>query len=172
MEGESEKMTSVVQTRLHTSSVAVGFFVGLLIQVSPMGIGRIFASCLGSHFSGNISTKQVFLVSFLWSFATSIITLAILLQIRNVLGSIARVAPSNELTRHIAHRVIVGALIGICTTWGVMDVVLGTSSHVVHALTTLAVALSWCQLMMFFLQDKEATQADGHRINDVTAVHV
>ena len=44
----------------------------------------------------------------------------------------------------------VGALIGVCMSWTVTDIVLGMKAHIVHSLVTLAVALIWCRVVMAF----------------------
>ena len=76
--------------------------------------------------------------------------IVVLAFLRNLVSASYRGEDFDELILHMECRFVVGALIGLCSAWAATDAMLGMSTQIFYSFGTLAVALSWCRIMMWF----------------------
>jgi F0F1-type ATP synthase assembly protein I len=48
----------------------------------------------------------------------------------------------------VEHRFVAGAMIGVCLSWAITDVLLGLKKEVIYSVLTLVIALVWCQFVL------------------------
>lgn len=140
-------------------SCIIGLIIGCFIQFSSLGANFLMTTMYGNNV---FFMKEFIVVSLIWCFVTSIMGVCVLLFLRSlVVTSFYATTTVNEafkskedfvagLIQKMEYFFAVGALIGVCMSWTVTDIVLGMKAHIVHSLVTLAVALIWCRVVMAF----------------------
>ena len=140
-------------------SCVIGLIIGCFIQFSSLGANFLMTTMYGNNV---FFMKEFVVVSLIWCFVTSIMGVCVLLFLRSlVVTSFYATTAVNEafkskedfvagLIQQMEYFFAVGALIGVCMSWTVTDIVLGMKAHIVHSLVTLAIALAWCRLVMTF----------------------
>ena len=131
------------------------------------------------------SKTEIVLLSLLWSAFTSFMAILTLSFLRSVITIVFRAsippeqrganmdAVLEEVVLHLECRFVIGALVGVCSAWTVMDVFLGMHIQVIFSLVTLVISLLWCKLMMyFFTKDEKSLIKGADKKNDEAVMTV
>lgn len=147
-------------------SCIIGLIIGCFIQFSSLGANFLMTTMYGNDV---FFMKEFVVVSLIWCFVTSIMGVCVLLFLRSlVVTSFYATTTVNEsfkskedfvagLIQQMEYFFAVGALIGVCMSWTVTDIVLGMKAHIMHSLVTLIVALVWCRIVMTFCGTQTST---------------
>jgi hypothetical protein len=149
LQKQTRTMGQQVFTRFKATSLILGLLVGFFIQFSTLGANYLIISLWGADVM-TTSQRDIVLFSLLWSFFTSTMAIVILAFLRNLVSASYDGEDFDDMVLHMECRFIVGALVGVCSAWAATDVMLGMSAQIVYSFATLAVALAWCRIMMWF----------------------
>jgi hypothetical protein len=142
-----------------THSLIIGLLIGFFVQFSTLGANFLVIALWEDNILARSKTEVV-LLSLLWSGFTSFMAILTLGFLRSVITIVFRAtippeqrgpnmdAILEEVVLHLECRFVIGALVGVCSAWTVMDVFLGMNFQVLFSLATLALSLLWCKVMM------------------------
>lgn len=165
----------------HTSTLILGFMVGVIIQLSTMGANFLIMTVYGDDAIS--STKDIIIFSLIWSTVTSTMAFFILGFIRNLLKAGYRNMTSangdeeagiseelDDIILNVECRFVVGAMMGVCLSWTVTDIFLGLNVQVMYSLITLTIALFWCHMMLRCFSSGKTTTYLTKSIDDIQVV--
>ena len=149
--------------RFYSITMVLGLMVGVVIQISTMGANFLVMSYYGDRSDNDAvySTRNV--ISFCWSTFTSTIAFIMLGFIRGLLEvGYQRIRSHDgdeesddenddenaDSLLQVEHRFVAGAMVGVCFSWAITDIVLGLNVQVLYSIITLALALIWCQIVL------------------------
>jgi hypothetical protein len=158
-----------VFARFKTSSLVLGLMVGFFIQFSTLGANYLALSFMGESIL-SITQRDLILFSLFWSLLTSTMAILVLAFLRNLVFATYVGEDIEDIILHMECRYVIGALIGVCSAWAATDVALGMSGQVVYSVITLAVALSWCRVMMWFFATPVQTRRTIENSNEIMVV--
>lgn len=146
-------------------SLLLGLLVGFFIYLSTLGAEFVAVMLWGR----DILTKtnnELILFSLGWNLITTFIALLILTTLRRMIMAVTYPALNErrvdaeavvaELLSYLEGRFAVGALVGICLSWNVTNMVLGMRPQIIQSCVILAVACMWCRLTLVLLGQPES----------------
>eukprot|EP00797_Seminavis_robusta_P036646 Sro942_g222730.2 (184) ;mRNA; r:37469-38020 len=149
-------------------SLTLGLLVGAFIYLSTLGAEFVAVMVFGKEILDK-SNNELVLFSLGWNLVTTCIALVVLATLRRLVATVftATVSESrsqdnidnlsSELLAYVEGRFAVGALVGICISWNLTNMVLGMRPQVIQSCIILAVACLWCRLTIILLaQPSEA----------------
>ena len=153
-------------------SVLLGVTVGLLIYMGTLGaefvaiMVRLGQAPTDDWVHPTTEQQQyVWMISLLWNTSTTFIAMVMMKSLRRLVSSVFRAdwvsvhndddqknAKDDETKDHILtelllameRRFAMGALLGICASWNVTNVILGVAPQVVRSVVILSLACLWC----------------------------
>lgn len=164
---DSDKSTQTQEDRLYmpalrsfkNCSLVLGLLVGFFIYLSTLGAEFVGVMLWGREIL-NKSNRELIAFSLLWNFITTMVAIVILSSMRQLV-SIVFVSLAGarhniedvlcELLSYMEGRFAVGALVGICLSWNVTNVVLGMKPQIIQSVIILAVACLWCRVTLVLL---------------------
>ncbi|CAB9524444.1 expressed unknown protein [Seminavis robusta] len=148
--------------RFKVCSILLGFLVGVFIYLSTLGAEFIAVMLWGKEILAKTNSELVFF-SLSWNLATTIIALVILSTLRRLVASVflsvvgrSRTSENAEdvlaeLLSYLEGRFAVGALVGICISWNITNIVLGMRPQLMQSCIIMAVACLWCRVTLTLL---------------------
>lgn len=158
-EGGPEEINMPLFGAFKAHSLIIGLLIGFFVQFSTLGANFLVIALWEKDVLARSRTELI-LVSLLWSAFTSFMAILTLGFLRSVITIVFRAtvppeqrgplmdAVLEEVILHLECRFVIGALVGVCSAWTVMDVFLGMKIQVIFSLITLALSLLWCKVMM------------------------
>ena len=150
---DDEQTTQEQHTSFKMSSLFLGLLVGLFIQFSTLGANYLVIAVWGEDVL-NASSKDIIAIGAIWSLFTSSIAIVILAFLRNVILASHRCDDMDNVLLHVECYFVVGALVGVCSSWAFTDYMLGMPRQIVYSVVTLALSLLWCRFMMWMFTPK------------------
>lgn len=161
-----------------THSLVIGLLIGFFVQFSTLGANFLVIALWENDIMARSKTELI-LLSLVWSAFTSFMAILTLGFLRSVVTIVfqASIPPERrgaadavleEVILHLECRFVVGALIGVCAAWTVMDLFLGMNVQIICSLATLFVSLVWCKVMMqcFAKDEKSRIEAKEKKRDD------
>lgn len=154
-------------------SVILGLLVGCFIQLSSLGANYLLAEL---YHDDKPNAQTIIRYSLFWSVLTSVMGVAVLFLIRELVLAAYRANKSTRnlsIVLHLECYFAIGTLTGVCLAWTCTDVLLGFRAHFVHSLGTLFAALVWCKCITGFFAPEDASQSDDTAaplMQEVTAI--
>ena len=147
-------------------SLVLGLLVGFFIYLSTLGAEFVGVMLWGREILHK-SNHELILFSLLWNFITTMIAIVILSSMRRLVSVVFMAASCgqrsvenaedvlSELLSYMEGRFAVGALVGICVSWNVTNLVLGMKPQIIQSCVILAVACLWCRVTLVLLGTPE-----------------
>jgi hypothetical protein len=146
------KLRNHLLNSIKIKSFVIGILLGLLMQFSTLGANFLASTCKvtgttvkGGHHYESMMFPHVSEWNFLWSAFTSGLGLAVMLLLRVIVAGID--SKQNPVLIYMEGFVSVGALVGICVAWIMVDYVLKVNGHLVLSLVTLGGSLVWYKVL-------------------------
>ncbi|CAB9519190.1 expressed unknown protein [Seminavis robusta] len=159
-----ERLYMPALSSFKTCSLVLGLLVGFFIYLSTLGAEFVGVMLWGREIL-NKSNHELILFSLMWNFITTMIAIVILSSMRRLVTIVFMASVSKErqnaedvlceLLSYMEGRFAVGALVGICTSWNVTNVVLGMRPQIIQSCVILAVACLWCRVTLVLLGSPE-----------------
>ena len=168
------------------SFLLLGMLVGFVIQLGTLGANYVLIALWGTNILSKSKT-DIAVASMLLSLFASGMAALILYLLQQIVdlsfrvgrqASAATTATSHSddvleaMVANMDCRFVVGALVGVCIAWTLMDALFVCSSvaHILNSLIALAVELVWCRAMMLFMNAGSSSQNiqehEGENIDD------
>jgi len=169
-----DKGTQTPEQRLHmpalgsfkNCSLMLGLLVGFFIYLSTLGAEFVGVMLWGREIL-NKSNHELIAFSLMWNFITTMIAIVILSSMRRLVSIVFTASvPStrtnsedvlSEILSYMEGRFAVGALVGICISWNMTNLVLGMRPQIIQSCVILAVACLWCRVTLVLLGSPEQT---------------
>lgn len=158
-----QQPSSYYINRLTSSTLRLGLVLGVLLAMSESGASYIIGFIWGEVALTSWIT-DLYVITFLWVVFASFFAVIVGL-IRSLLEASYESGRINfkeshfsfdfsesldDLTFRLECRLVVGVVIGLCTTWIIVDVAAGRQSQIVWSTGTLLAAVFWLQVMLLF----------------------
>jgi len=131
-------------------SMALGATVGVFMQLSTLGVNFLVLSATKTS-----PKADIFALPLAYSFLTLTFALALLAIVRQILSAVLSGRQHDNVVHNILVqlecRFIMGALLGVCSSWIVTDVALGMQRQITFAACIFIAALAFS----YFLKDSE-----------------
>jgi hypothetical protein len=134
---------------LQASSGGLGFVVGILMQLSSLGISSVVKSFVNRDFMQKIEI----LLPFSYSFIAMVLVLTVLSLLRNLVSTTYRYSNKSQpqdddilkgMLQQMESRFVKGALCGLTSAWIATDLILRIHLQVTIAMAVLVLALLCC----------------------------
>jgi hypothetical protein len=166
---EEERLYMPELSRFNSCSLILGLLVGFFIYLSTLGAEFVGVMLWGREIL-NKSNQELILFSLAWNFITTCIAIVILSSMRRLVTIVFSATISttgrssdnveeilSELLSYMEGRFAVGALVGICFSWNVTNLVLGMKPQIIQSCVILVVACLWCRVTLVLLGSPERT---------------
>jgi len=151
-----------------TCGLLIGLLVGFFIYLSTLGAEFVAVMLWGRDILDKTNSELV-VFSLGWNLVTTCIALVVLTSLRRLVSAVFTAAMKHhsaetaedhddilaELLSYLEGRFAIGALVGICVSWNVTNMVLGMRPQVISSCIILAVACLWCKVTLVLLGDRE-----------------